>query len=559
MIDVARAGVVSRSTRPAFLVVDDDNATVIGLQRALSRRFGADYEVLAAGSPEHGLSILERVRGDRDIAIVIAGLWMTGMTGTEFLVRAHQLHPTARRALIATAFDFTARDPILQAMALGRIDTWLLKPWQPADHHLYPRISDLLDEWVQATEQPGLTAMRIVADPRAPRTHELREVLDRNNVPVVFVGPDTPEGRRLLDQAGHDGTRLPVIVYFNCLVQVDPPNVAIAEALGVATRPEESHYDVTVVGAGPAGMSAAVCSASEGLHTLLLEPHSFGGQASSTSMIRNYLGFPRGISGRQLTQLASDHAVLFGPKLVFDRATRLDAHGPERLITLGSGAQVSSDAIVISVGAEYHRLSAPGVEELLGAGVFYGGAVSEAAAIRGQPVYVVGGGNSAGQAAVYLAEYTDDVSLLVRGSSLASTMSDYLIQQIAATPTVKVRLNAEVIEASGASHLEYLTVRDLTSGRTSRVPAAALFILIGARPNTGWLTGTLATDTDGFLLTGPDLPADRARLYLETNVPGVFAAGDVRHGSAKRVASAVGEGANAVQLVQQYLRARIAG
>jgi thioredoxin reductase (NADPH) len=312
-----------------------------------------------------------------------------------------------------------------------------------------------------------------------------------------------------------------------------------------------------VIGAGPAGMSAAVCSASEGLHTLVLEPHSFGGQASSTSMIRNYLGFPRGISGRQLTALASDQAALFGPKVVFDRATRLDARGPERLITLGSGALVSSDAIVISVGAEYHRLSAPGVEGLLGAGVFYGAAVSEAAAVRGQPVHVVGGGNSAGQAAAYLAEYTDDVSLLVRGSSLASTMSDYLIQQIAATPNVKVRLNTEVIEASGASHLEYLTMRDTITGRVERVPAAALFILIGARPNTGWLAGTLATDPDGFLLTGPDLhdawSLDRPPLHMETSVPGVFAAGDVRHGSAKRVASAVGEGANAIQLAQQYL------
>jgi thioredoxin reductase (NADPH) len=444
-------------------------------------------------------------------------------------------------------------------MALGRIDTWLIKPWEPADHHLYPRVSELLDEWVQATEQPGITAMRIVADLRSARTHELREVLDRNGVPAAFFPPDSPEGRRLLDQAGQDGTRLPVIVYFNCLVQVDPPNAEIAEALGIATRPEESHYDITVVGAGPAGMSAAVCSASEGLHTLLLEPHSFGGQASSTSMIRNYLGFPRGISGRQLTVLAADQAALFGPKLVFDRATRLDTRGPERLITLGSGAQVSSDAIVISVGAEYHRLSALGVEELLGTGVFYGAAVSEAAAVRGQPVYVVGGGNSAGQAATYLAEYTDDVSLLVHGSSLASTMSDYLIQQIAATPNVKVWLNTEVIEASGASHLEYLTVRDMIGGRTSRVPAAALFILIGARPNTGWLADTLATDADGFLLTGPDLPAEGARPYLETSVPGVFAAGDVRHGSAKRVASAVGEGANAVQFAQQYLRARISG
>jgi thioredoxin reductase (NADPH) len=423
---------MSRPDRPAFLVVDDDSTAVAALEQALSRRFGADYETIRTCSPEHGLAVLDRLRGERDVAIMIADLWMPSMTGPEFLVRAHMLHPAARRALIADAFDYAAREPILQAMALGRIDTWLVKPWEPADHHLYLRVSELLDEWVQATEQPGIAAMRIVADPRAPRTHELREVLDRNGIPVVFFPPDSPEGRQLLDRAGEDGTRLPVIVYFNCVVQVDPPNPEIASALGVATRPKARHYDIAVVGGGPAGMSAAVCSASEGQRTLLLEPRSLGGQASSTSMIRNYLGFPRGISGRQLTVLAADQAAMFGPELVYDGATRLDAEGPERLITLASGAQVSSAAVVICVGAEYHRLVAPGVEELLGAGVFYGGVVSEAPAVRGQPVYVVGGGNSAGQAAVYLAGYTDRVSLVVHGSSLVTTMSDYLIQQVEA-------------------------------------------------------------------------------------------------------------------------------
>ncbi len=551
-------------TRPAFLVVDDDSHAAAALKRALDRRFGADYQIITEGSPEAGLSVLARLR-DRggQVALVIADQWMPQMTGTDFLLRAHQIHPVARRAPIFDVFDHSAEEPIIQAMALGRIDSWLIKPWEPADHHLYPRVGELLDDWVQATEQPGFTAMRIVAEPRAPRTHELRDLLDRNDVPVEFPPPDSPPGRQLLEQVGQVDARRPVVVYFDGRVQVDPTNTEIADALGVATRPATGHYDVAVVGAGPAGLSAALCGASEGLHTLLLEPRTIGGQASSTSMIRNYLGFPRGVSGRQLKALAVHQAAMFGPEFVIDRATRLDVRGRQPMITLASGARVSSDAVMISVGVEYRRLTAPGVEELLGAGVFYGAAVSEAPAMRGQPVYVVGAGNSAGQAAVHLAKYAEHVTILVRGSSLAATMSDYLIKQINATPTITVRLNTQVTGAGGAGHLEHLTLRDAATGCTEQVEAAALFILIGAQPHTDWLAGTLARDAAGFLLTGPDLcpggtlpagwPLRRPPLQLETNVPGVFAAGDVRHGSAKRVATAVGEGANAIQLAHQHL------
>jgi thioredoxin reductase (NADPH) len=346
---------------------------------------------------------------------------------------------------------------------------------------------------------------------------------------------------------------------------VDPSNPEIIEALGRHTHPAKDHYDITVVGAGPAGLSAAVNSAAEGLHTLLLEPRAFGGQAGSTSMIRNYLGFPLGVSGQQLTLRAMDQTKLFGVERVYDHATQLDVRGEQRVISLAAGGQVSSDTVVISVGVEYRRLAVPGVDELLGAGVFYGASVSEAPGVRGQPVYVVGGGNSAGQAAVYLARYAEHVTILVRDPALSTTMSDYLIKQIDATPNITVHVNTEVTKVGGPGHVQHLTLHDTATGRTEQVVAFALFILIGGRPHTDWLADTLARDADGFLLTGPDLhpdstlPADwplhRPPLHMETNVPGVFAAGDVRHGSVKRVASAVGEGATATQLVLRYLSA----
>jgi thioredoxin reductase (NADPH) len=342
-----------------------------------------------------------------------------------------------------------------------------------------------------------------------------------------------------------------VVVYFDGRVQLDPSNPEIAEAMGVRTRPDTDSYDIAVVGAGPAGLSAALCSASEGLRTLFLEPHTVGGQASSTSMIRNYLGFPRGVSGRQLTALASDQAALFGPESVFDRATRLEVRGHQPVISLASGAQVSSDAVILSVGVEYRQLTAAGVGELLGAGVFYGAAVCEARAMCGQSVYVAGGGNSAGQAAIHLAKYAEHVTIVVRGHSLSATMSDYLIRQIEDTPGITVRLNTQVISADGPGHLEHLTLHDAAAGSTWTVRASALFVLIGAQPNTGWLAGAVARDSHGFLLTGPDLcpgntlpagwPLRRPPFPMETSIPGVFAAGEAlwrsRRLAARRAAS----------------------
>jgi thioredoxin reductase (NADPH) len=555
------------STTPVFLVVDDERDTVEALRLALDRRFGADYTVLGYQTAHDGLAVLQRLRdGGRPVAILIADLWMPDMTGLEFLVQAHRLHPDAGRAVLMRGYDRHETEQVAQAMALGSIDTWVFKPCEPVDVRLHPRVCELLTDWVLATGRPGFRPLRMVAELDSPDTHELHDVLERNDVAVDILAPDAPQGRELLAQAGQDGSRLPVAVYHTGLVQVRPSLTDIVEALGVPTRPRRPHYDLTVVGAGPAGLSAAVCSASEGLHTLLLEPRSFGGQAGSTSKIRNYLGFPRGVTGRQLASLAYDQCVLFGADPVFAQAVRLDVADGGLVLDLAGGARVTSDVVVLAVGVDYRRLAATGVDELIGKGVFYGAAVSEAPAMRGQRVFIVGAGNSAGQAAVYLAKFAHEVTLVVRGPSLATSMSDYLIKEIRATANIDVRLNTQVTAAGGRERLEHLALCDAAASRAETVAAGALFIMIGARPNTGWLADTVRCDELGFILTGADLVPDgkppdgwtavRPPLPMETSVPGVFAVGDVRCGSTKRVATAVGAGSIAIQFAHQFLAAR---
>jgi thioredoxin reductase (NADPH) len=553
------------ATRPVFLLVEEDREALEKLRRALERRFGADYQIVAETEPERGLSVLQQLRErDEPVAVIIAARQMQRMAGEQFLERAHELHPLAGRALICAAFDRPAEQSIVRSMALGRADMILVQPWDPPDHRLYPRIAMLLDRWVQATEQPGMWAMRVVMDPDTPSAHRLRDELYRNAVAFQCFSPDSPEGRELLEQTGQVGTRLPVCVYFNGCVQVDPSVPEIAEALGLRSRPDAGHYDMTVIGAGPAGLSAALASASEGLHTLVVECATVGGQAATTSMIRNYLGFPWGVSGKALMEWVPIHAVQFGAEMVFDRVIGLRTRGGQQVITLARGSQVTSDVVVISIGVQYRRLSSPGVEELLGAGVFYGASLCEAPATRGRRVYIVGGGNSAGQAAVYLSKYAEHVTIIIRRASLSATMSSYLIDQIDELPNVAVRTDTEVTGAGGSGRLERLTLRNSATGRTEDAEAGALFILAGAQPQTDWLPGRLARDDAGFLLTGPDLapsgrlpdgwPLDRSPLPMETSVPAVFAAGDVRHGSTKRVAAAVGEGASAVQSAHRHFQ-----
>ena len=549
---------MKRANRPVLLLVDEDREALDALRRALERRLSADYRILAEAEPEDGLSVLNQLRErDEQVAVVTAAERMQRMTGERFLELAHELHPLAGRALICDAFDRRAEQSITHAMALGRADMILARPWDPPDHRLYPRIGMLLDRWVQTTEQPGVCAVHVVMEPDVPHAHELRDALYRNAIPFQWSPPDSPQGRQLLELAGQDRTRLPVLVYFDGRVQVDPSIPEIAEGLGLRSRPDARHYDMTVIGAGPAGLSAALSSASEGLRTLLVESETVGGQAATTSLIRNYLGFPWGVSGKALMQWVPIHAVSFGAEMVFDRAVGLGGRGRQQVITLAGGSEVTSDAVVISIGVQYRRLSAPGVEGLIGAGVFYGASLCEVPATRGRTVYIVGGGNSAGQAAIYLSRYAGHVTIVVRGGSLSATMSSYLIDQISELPNITIRPNTEVSGASGSGRLEQLTLYDSETRGTEDVKASALFILIGEQPRTEWLPGTLARDDAGFLQTGPDLlrtgalpdtwPLTRLPLPMETSVPAVFAAGDVRHGSTKRVASAVGEGASAVQ------------
>jgi thioredoxin reductase (NADPH) len=551
-------------TQPVVLAVDDDGDVLAALEQALRKRYGADYQILVERSPAAGLQTLERL-GQQDVAVavIIADQWMPQMTGLELLARARQLHPSARRLLLIGVWDRTANQPMSQAMTLGRLDGWVLKPWEPAEEHLYLPVSEQLTEWIRATGQPGFVAIQIVGEQWTPRSHQIRDLLDRNAIPYQFHPHDSQAGRQLLRQAGQDGSRLPVLVLFDGRVLVDPTNVEGAAAIGVATRPEPGRYDLIVVGAGPAGLSAATYGASEGLRTLLLEPEALGGQAGSSALIRNYLGFPFGVTGRKLAQRASAQAILFGAELVYTRAVGLTPAGRDCMVTLADGSRAVGRTVLVATGAAYRRLDAPGVDQLLGAGVFYGAAVSEAPAMTGNQVFVVGAGNSAGQAALHFAKYAKRVTILARGDSLSRNMSDYLVKELQANDAIAVRLGTQVVGAGGAGRLEHLVLRDVRTGATQTVPAEALFILIGAQPRTDWLTGTLERDEHGFILTGPDLlhggpppsgwPLDRPPLPLETSLPGVFAAGDVRHRSIKRVASAVGEGSIAIQLMHDYL------
>jgi len=554
-------------TRPVLVVVDDDSDVLAALQAALARRYGADYQILAERSPEAALQTLVRLRQDDvAVAVIIADQWLPHMTGLDLLAQARQLHPAARRLLLVGVWDRSTNQPMSQAMSLGRLDGWVLKPWEPAEEHLYLPVTEQLTEWIRATGQPGFVAIQIVGQQWTPRSHEIRDLLDRNAIPYQFLPHDSEAGQQLLREHGQDGARLPVLVLFDGRVLVDPTNAEGAAAIGIATRPEAARYDLVVVGAGLAGLSAATYGVSEGLRTLMVEPEALGGQAGSSSLIRNYLGFPYGVSGRSLGQRASAQAILFGAELVYARAVGLRPAGQDRVVTLADGSQAVGRAVLVATGAAYRRLQAPGVEELLGAGVFYGAAVSEARAMAGSRVFVVGAGNSAGQAALHLAKYAEQVTLLVRGDSVSRGMSDYLVKELQANDAIAVRLGTQVISAGGAGRLEQLTLHDARTGTSETVPAAALFILIGAQPRTEWLAETLERDAHGFVLTGPDLyqggqplpawPLDRPPRLLETSLPGVFAAGDVRHRSIKRVASAVGEGSIAVQLVHDYLGVR---
>ena len=544
--------------KPVLVLVDDEDASRQALTREMESRYGAHYRIVPSSSPEAALARLREFRAEGvAVPLVLAEQWMPGMTGTEFLARVKDVMPTTRRGLLISWGDQSTAGPILGALAVGQMEFYVSRPaWTP-DEQFHRAIAESLEEWWR--EQGGrFEAVTVIGSEPSARTHEIRDILARNSIPFGFYRSDSEEGRQALARLGVGQTAGPVVALFNGTVLVNPGNAEVVGALGVDVRPAGQAYDVVIVGAGPAGLAAAVSGASEGLATALLELEAFGGQAGTSSRIRNYLGFPRGISGAELALRAYEQAWVFGTHFIYGNpATSLATEENLHVVGLEDGSQVRSRAVVIATGVSYRRLGIPELESLAGAGVFYGASTIEAQVVAGKPAYVVGGGNSAGQAALHLARYAEQVTILVRSQSLAASMSDYLVREIGNAANVHVRYRSEVAGGGGGGRLEYLLVRDRDSGRTESLPAAGLFILIGAQPFTGWLPGTIQRDRWGFILTGPDAaphwPLERAPFLFETTTPGVFAVGDVRHGSVKRVASAVGEGSVAIRLVHDYL------
>jgi thioredoxin reductase (NADPH) len=555
---------------PVLLAVDDDPDTLGRIEHELRQRYGSYYRVACEGSPEAGMRTLQDLRAaDKEVAVVLADQWMPGMTGVEFLTHTRPLYPGAKRALLFERGNRTTREPILQAMALGQIDYYVPKPEQPPDEEFHRSIAQFLEEWAR-DYRPASVAVRLVGEPWSARSHELRDILSRSGIPHAFSSAGSKEGRELLARVDKTSARLPVVIVFDRLVLVDPDNAEIVDAFelispfGLNTLSDVRDFDLVIIGAGPAGLAAAVYGSSEGLRTVVVERETFGGQAGTSSLIRNYLGFSRGVSGSELAWQAYQQAWLFGASFRLARHTIALHHEPEKLVvSLSDGTEVAGRAAIVATGVSYRRLGVPSLEALQGAGVFYGAAVAQAQGMKGQEVCVVGGGNSAGQAARHLSKHARRVTLLVLGESLAAHMSQYLIEEIEATDNIQFRLNTRVIDGGGQGRLEHLVLEDRASGLTETFPAAALFVLIGARPHTGWLPEEVMRDERGYIITGSDLlrdgsppegwPLQRQPMLLETSVPGVFAAGDVRCGSVKRVASAVGEGSIAIQMVHEYL------
>ncbi|MEW2521602.1 FAD-dependent oxidoreductase [Actinacidiphila alni] len=551
----------SGATRTVIVTVDDDPAVSRAVARDLRRRYGEGHRIVRAESGESALEALRemRLRGDA-VAVILADYRMPEMNGIEFLERAMDIFPGARRVLLTAYADTGAA---IDAINVVDLDHYLLKPWDPPEEKLYPVVDALLDAWRSSDHRP-VRETKVVGHRWSARSSGVREFLARNQVPYHWYASDEPEGQALLSAADEDGARLPVVITPDGKPLVEPTDQDLASSVGLATTPSAHFYDLVVIGGGPAGLGSAVYGASEGLRTVLVERTATGGQAGQSSRIENYLGFPDGVSGGQLTDRAHRQATRFGAEILTAcEVTGLEVCGSARTVHFADGSAVSAHTVILATGVSYRQLHAPGIAELTGRGVFYGSALTEAARCQEQDVYIVGGANSAGQAAVYLARGAKSVTILVRGDSLTASMSHYLIQQIAATPSIKVRTCTEVVGAEGEDHLERITLRDTANGTTETVDAGWLFVFIGAAPLTDWLDGTVLRDEHGFVVAGPDLappgerpadwPLERPPYHLETSVPGVFVAGDARSESAKRVASAVGEGAMAVMLVHRYL------
>jgi thioredoxin reductase (NADPH) len=551
--------------KPILLSVDDDPDVLRAIERDLRSHYGAEYRVIASDSPEGALDLLKALKLRNDgVALLLADQRMPRMDGIGFLQEARQIFPDAKRALLTAYADTNAA---ISAINQASLDYFFMKPWDPPTEHLYPQVDDLLDDW-RATYHPAFEGIRVLGTRWSPRSYELRDFLARSHVPYQWIdvegSANDPETKRLLDALGPEATDLPVVLFPDGTKLLKSAPSEVAQKVGLRTRAQTSFYDLAIVGGGPAGLAAAVYGASEGLHTVMVEREAPGGQAGMSSRIENYLGFPSGLSGGDLARRGVVQAQRFGVEILAPQeAVGVRTEGPYRIIKLADGNEISCHALMIASGVQWRRLEAPGIDRLQGAGVYYGGGATEALSCKGEVVYVVGGANSAGQAAMNFAKYAERVVILVRGESLASTMSQYLIDQIKETPRIQLWTHASVAEAHGETHLEEISVLCSDTNKLERVPASSMFIFIGALPRTDWLGNLIERDDRGFILTGPDLmhggerpkgwALERDPFLLETNVPGIFAVGDVRHGSVKRVASGVGEGSVAVQFIHQYL------
>jgi thioredoxin reductase (NADPH) len=545
--------------RPILLAVDDDVSVLEAVVQDLRRQYGNTYRVMRAASGQAALDTLTQLQSrEEPVALIVSDQRMPGMTGVELLEQARSIYPNARRVLLTAYADTAAA---IRAINSARIHYYLTKPWDPPEERLYPVLNDLLDDW-QASFRPRFEGLRVIGHRWSLNDHRVRDFLSRNHVPYRWFDVAAgAEALKILEERQLDPEKLPVVLFGDGTVLVDPELETLAGKVGLRVQATQDFYDLIVVGAGPAGLAAAVYGASEGLKTLVIEPEAPGGQAGSSSKIENYLGFPSGLTGSELGRRAHTQASRFGAEFVTQRATGMRVDGQYRFVQLADGREVSSHAVLLAPGVQYRKLDIPGCEKLTGRGIYYGAALVEALSCKGEEVFIVGGANSAGQAALHFAKYATKVTMLVRGNGLSATMSKYLIDEIARTSNIVVEAHTQVLEALGEQRLTEIRLQNSTG--ENHVPASSLFVFIGAAPATSWLPGCLLRDDKGFLLAGPDLRLDgkwpenwretREPFLLESSVPGVFVAGDVRHGSVKRVASAVGEGSIAVQFVHQYL------
>lgn len=547
--------------KPILVIIDENEDLLNEIQRDLERKYGRNYQVITASSGHEALMMLRRWREEgQRVAVVVADGKLSDMDGPGFLKRARALFPDAKSVLLTR---FSESEEIIKTLKELRVDDYLVKPCQPPEQRLYPVFNDLIADWESRIDIGNL---RVIGARFSPEAHKIRDFLARNCVPFEWLDIDCdPEARRLLDDTEAKSSALPMVVFPDGVKLTHPTNAEIAQKIGLTVRPQSEFYDLIIVGGGPSGLAASVYGASDGLRTVMVERDAPGGQAGLTSMIENYLGFPAGLTGADLARRGVAQAKKFEVEIVSPQVvSRLRIEGSTPIVTLSDGTDLTSHVVLLATGVQWRRLDVPGIDRLVGAGIYYGGTLAEAFFCRNEDIYIVGGANSAGQAAVYFSRYARTVTMLVRGDSLDEGMSRYLIDQIQKTPNIRVRLRTTVVEVHGENRLEAITIFDATKNQKEKAPTNALFIFIGALPHTAWLENVVKLDDHGFIITGPDLlrgagngPAgwtlNRDPFWLESSQPGVFVAGDVRHGSVKRVASGVGEGATAVQFIHQYL------